>query len=58
MIQELNAIDEAQRALGGVSRQTVYNLIARGDLQRVNLGRRAFVTGASLEALIARIGAA
>lgn len=52
MSQELNPIPVAQQRLGGVSRQTIYNLIAEGRLQRVNLGRRAFITGASLDALI------
>ena len=57
MIHELNAISAVQQTLGGVSRTTVYNLIASGDLARVNLGRRAFITGTSLEALIGKIGA-
>lgn len=57
MMPELNAISDTQQILGGVSRQTVYNLIAAGDLRRVNLGRRAFITGESIEALLNRIGA-
>jgi len=54
---ELVAIRATQELLGGVSRQTIYNLIANGELHRVNLGRRAFITGASIEALLDRIGA-
>lgn len=50
--QELNPIDRTQEILGGVSRQTIYNLIAEGRLQRVNLGRRAFITGQSIDRLI------
>ena len=52
---ELTPIPDAQIRLGGVSRQTIYNLIAEGRLQRVNLGRRAFITGASIDALIGRL---
>lgn len=52
MTPELNPIPQTQERLGGVSRQTVYNLIAEGRLVRVNLGRRAFITGASIDALL------
>ena len=55
MSMELNSIARAQGELGGVSRQTVYNLIAEGRLKRVNLGRRAFITGASIEELKASL---
>jgi hypothetical protein len=55
MIQEFNPIRVAQMEFGDVSRQTIYNLIAQGRLHRVNLGRRAFITGASIEALKAEI---
>jgi hypothetical protein len=52
MTPELNSIPKTQERLGGVSRQHVYNLIAAGRLQRVNLGRRAFITTASIDALL------
>ncbi len=48
-VPELNPISETQRRCGGVSRQTIYNLVDRGELQRVNIGRRAFITGDSIE---------
>lgn len=57
MSADLNSIRDAQAQLGCVSRQTIYNLIAAGKLRRVNLGRRAFITGASIDALKAEINA-
>ena len=47
MKPEIESIALTQERLGGVSRQTVYNLIAAGRLHRVNLGRRAFITAES-----------
>lgn len=41
--------------LGGVSRTTVYELIKRGELIHVNVGRRGFVTAASIDAYIERL---
>jgi excisionase family DNA binding protein len=58
MSPELLSIPAAMERLGNVSRGTVYNLIAEGRLQRVNLGRRAFITGASLDALLKELVAA
>ncbi|CAM3209487.1 helix-turn-helix domain-containing protein [Mycobacterium colombiense] len=45
-------------ALGGISRPTVYQLIKRGELVHVNIGRRGFVTAASIDAYIERLTAA
>lgn len=55
MAPELASITLTQALLGQVSRQTVYNLIADGRLHRVNLGRRAFITGSSIDRLIAEM---
>ena len=52
MAPELASIKRTQEMLGEISRQTVYNLVERGDLRRVNLGRRAFITGESIEHLL------
>lgn len=43
--------------LGGVSRTTVYELIKRGELVHVNIGRRGFVTAASINGYIERLTA-
>jgi excisionase family DNA binding protein len=41
--------------LGGVSKPTVYALVNRGELQKVNIGRRGFITTASLTAYVERL---
>jgi hypothetical protein len=47
-----------QAELGDTSRTTVYELIKRGDLVKVNIGRRSFVTSKSLAAYVERLSAA
>lgn len=42
-------------ASGRLSRATIYRLIQRGELTKVNIGRRGFVTSDSIEAYIERI---
>ena len=44
--------------LGGVSRPTVYALVNRGELVKVNIGRRGFITGESLAAYVGRLSGA
>jgi predicted DNA-binding transcriptional regulator AlpA len=44
--------------LGGIGRTTVYKLIANGELQKVNIGARGFVTTESVAAYIDRLKAA
>lgn len=41
--------------LGGISRTTVYELIDRGDLVKVNIGRRGFITAESIAAYVGRL---
>jgi hypothetical protein len=43
---------EAKRLLGGVSPQTIYCLVADGQLELVKIRRRSFVTRSSVENLI------
>jgi predicted DNA-binding transcriptional regulator AlpA len=45
-------------ALGGITPPTVYSLINRGELTRVHIGRRSFVTAESIDAYVERITAA
>lgn len=40
---------------GRLSRATIYRLIRRGELTKVNIGRRGFVTSNSIDAYIERI---
>jgi uncharacterized Fe-S cluster-containing radical SAM superfamily enzyme len=48
-------IPDACSELGGVSRTTVYDLANRGELVKVNIGRRGFITGESLAAYVDRL---
>lgn len=56
--RRLISIPEAQGVLGGLGRTTVYELVKRGDIARVKIGRRSFVTVESLESYIDRLGIA
>lgn len=48
----LVSIPDTCAELGGVSRTTVYDLVNRGLLKKVNIGTRGFVTGESLAAYV------
>lgn len=52
------SIPETGKALGGagdpLSRNTIYRMIDRGDIEAFKLGARTFITYESIEALIAR----
>lgn len=54
----LLSIPDAQVSLGGVSRTMIYQLIQRGEIVKVNVGRRGFITRKSLDAYIDRLTAA
>jgi Helix-turn-helix domain len=45
-------------ALGGVSRTTVYDLVNQGQLVKVNIGRRGFITAKSLADYVDRLSEA
>ena len=47
--------DETRHKLGGIGRTTMYELFERGELVRVNVGRRGFVTAKSLAAYVDRL---
>lgn len=44
--------------LGGVSRTTIYDLVNKGELVKVNIGRRGFITAESLVAYVNRLSEA
>lgn len=44
--------DGVGHVLGGISRSTIYQLIAAGHLVRVKIGQRVFVTAASIAAYV------
>ncbi|GEM_PF-3329789 len=43
-------IDEARTLLGGIARQTVYDLISAGKLTSIKIGRRRLIPAESIEA--------
>jgi hypothetical protein len=47
--------DEARRLLGDIGRTTLYELIERREVVRVNIGRRGFVTSKTLAAYVDRL---
>lgn len=54
--QPLLPIRTVQHMLGDVCRGTVYNLVKRGELTKVNVGARGLITAQSVESYIERIG--
>lgn len=52
MTRNLYPIAEAAERLGGIGRTTIYELVKGGDLVKVNIGRRGFITAGSLDAYI------
>lgn len=56
--RRLVPIPETRHRLGDIGHTTVYELIKRGEIVKVNIGRRGFITSESLEAYMDRLGAA
>lgn len=54
-VKRLVSIPEARRLLGDIGHTTVYELIKRGEIVKVNIGRRGFITSESLEAYLDRL---
>jgi hypothetical protein len=54
-VKRLVSIPEARAVLGGIGHTTIYDLIKRGELLKVNIGRRGFVTSESLAAYVDRL---
>lgn len=53
--QLLKSIPEACKQLGGIGNTTLYELIKAGELVKVNIGRRGFVTAASIAEYVQRL---
>lgn len=47
--------DDARVTLGGIGRTTLWELVNRGELVRVNVGRRGFITAKSIAAYVDRL---
>lgn len=57
MESSLFSVTDAQAYLGGISRTMLYALLEQGQIKRVNIGRRAFITRASMDDYVAAISA-
>jgi hypothetical protein len=53
----LRSIPDARSELGGIGHTTLYELVKRGDLKKVNIGRRGFITAESIAAYVNRLTA-
>ena len=53
--KRLVSIPEAREVLGGIGHSTIYELIKRGELTKVNIGRRGLITAESLAAYMDRL---
>jgi excisionase family DNA binding protein len=51
--RDLYTIEEARAQLGGISRNTLYDLLRNGELASIQIGRRRFISAAALDAFIA-----
>jgi hypothetical protein len=51
--RELYSIEEARALLGGIARNTIYELMRSASLPSVVIGRRRFVSAESISAFIA-----
>lgn len=56
-IKRLVPIPETRQRLGGIGNTTVYELIKRGEIVKVNIGRRGFITSESIDAYLDRLEA-
>jgi hypothetical protein len=55
--QWLLSLPQAQDALGGIGLTLLYKLIDTGSVQRVRIGRRAFITQGSVDAFVTSLTA-
>jgi excisionase family DNA binding protein len=53
MDRELYTIEEARALLGGIARNTLYNLLRSGALASVPIGRRRFISARAIAAYVA-----
>ena len=50
--RDLYSIDEARERLGGISRNTIYEMLRKGELASVVLGCRRFIAADAITKLI------
>lgn len=53
--RSIRPLPETQTRLGGIGRSKLYELIKSHELELVKIGRRSFVTDASIDAFLDRL---
>jgi hypothetical protein len=53
MDRELYSIEQARARLGGIARNTLYDLLRSGALASVPIGRRRFIAAEAIAAFVA-----
>jgi hypothetical protein len=56
--KRLVSISESRKLLGDIGHTTLYDLVKRGELTKVNIGRRGMITSESLTAYMDRLARA
>jgi excisionase family DNA binding protein len=51
----LVAMPEVPKYIGDISRSKVYELVAAGELRRIRIGRRAFISGESITGFLSKL---
>ena len=53
LVRSLYSIEEAMQLLGGISRNTIYNLLRSGALPSVEFGRRRLISQKAIDEFVA-----
>lgn len=53
LVRSLYSIEEAMQLLGGISRNTIYNLLRAGALPSVEFGRRRLISQKAIDEFVA-----
>jgi len=53
--KRLVSLTDSRRALGGIGRTKLYELVGDGQITKVNVGSRSFITADSLERYLDRL---
>jgi excisionase family DNA binding protein len=51
----LVAMPDVPKYLGDISRSKIYELVANGELTRIRIGRRAFISGESIAGFLDKL---
>lgn len=53
--RRLFAVDESRQQLGNISRSLFYKVVKELDVKLVKIGRRSFLTGAQIDAIVTHL---